>query len=225
MNIFIDHLAAMIIASVALLIIVLVQVRGTQTSADSLINYQVFEEIMNVREYLQRDLENMLTEVQTQAAIDESRYRGSGALLCSGTDSSGHTISFSFPTLNNPDSTNGLVIEVTYDLIKTGNNVQFLSQGVTQTLPIFRLERLVNGVFSGSTTDVITAFRLETLQRGAGFTNFTPINGGCPSDLAKVRFEYKIAANGLDFSAGDQRSTSQTNISRFGATVHLSNWD
>lgn len=225
MNIFIDHLAAMIIASVALLIIVLVQVRSTQTSVDTTVHYKIYEEAINLRDYLHTDLENMLTDVQTQLAIDQSRYHGSGALLCSGVDSAGQTVSFSFPTLNNPDSANGLVSEITYDLVNTGATITLPTQDSTQTLPVFRLERLIDGSYSGSTIDVVTYFRIETLRKQNGFDQFAPINGVCPSDISKVRFEYKVATQGVEFATQEQRSTSQTNISRFGTTIHLSNWD
>ena len=235
MQYFLDHIASIMIVSVVLLIIVVVQVRGTQSAAESTINNMVYNDVVNISSFLKRDLENMLTQPQAADAETAGRYTyasSGGVTLCTGVDSTtggihsaNHTVSFRFPTLADPDNPlTSNVIEVEYDLVKTGKTITLPTQDSTQTIPLFRLNRVANGVFSGASEDAVTAFRIEALEAGDRYNAFTRINGGCTVDLRKVRFEFKMAQDGVDMEAR-KSSTSQTNISRFGATVHLSNWD
>jgi len=234
MQYFLDHLASILVVSVVLLIMVLVQIRGTQSAAESTINGIIFTDVVDMTEILKRDLENMLTDPQATAAQTDSSYLGGGVTLCIGNDTttSGihaaqHTAFFSFPTRKPPeDVTNSEIIEVRYNLVSTGETITLPTRDSTQTIPLFRINRLVNGLFAGGSGDNVTSFRIETLNRFDDFDAFNIIDGSCSANLRKVRFEFKMAQNGVDFASGDgQTSTSQTNISRFGTTIHLTNWE
>ena len=233
MQFFLDHLASILIASGVLLIIVFVQIRGTQSAAESVVNNAMYGDVVNMASYLQRDLENMLTDTQAADAQTSGNYtHPGGVVLCTSTDSTTggthsatHTTSFRFPTLNLSTPAPDDVVEVEYDLVNTGKSIKLPTQDSTQTIPIFRLNRMENGNYAGSSDDVMTSFRVESLELGESYTDFSPLSGTCTTNLRKIRFEFKMAQTGVDLQAGDQSSTSQTNISRFGATVHLSNWD
>ena len=231
MQYFLDHLASILVVSVVLLIMVLVQIRGTQSAAESTVNNMVYGDVMNMMTYIQRDLENMLTDVQATQAQNDGlyTYAGSGGvLMCQGADTTTggihattHTRSFRFPTL---DILTGNVVEVEYDLVNTGQTITLPTQDSTQTIPLFRLNRMQDGLYSGSSGDFVTSFLIESLNQFEDYDAFNRISGACASNLRKVRFEFKMAQNGVDIEVGNQSSTSQTNISRFGTTVHLNNW-
>ena len=232
MQYFLDHIASILVVSIVLLIMVLVQIRGTQSAAESTVNNMVFGDVINMYTYLHRDLENMLTDTQALDAQSDGSYaNSSGATICIGDDttttgihSTQHTRTFRFPTLEDPeDPSNNNVVEVEYDLVNTGNMITLPTQDSTQTIPLFRLVRRVDGLYSGSSNNFVTAFRVETLNQFDDYNAFSPINGTCAANLRKVRFEFKMAQNGVAMEAG-KTSTSQTNISRFGTTVHLNNW-
>lgn len=234
MQFFLDHIASILIVSVVFLIMILVQLRGTESATELTINNIVYNDVVNMTSYLQRDLENMLTEQQATDAQSDGRYTyGTGVLLCAGDDTTtsgihaaNHTNFFRFPTLEDPDAPlTSNVIEVEYDLVNTGKTITLPTQDSTQTIPVFRLNRMVDGVWDGSSDDNITSFRVETLNQFDAYNAFSLTNGSCATNLRKIRFEFKMAQNGVEFTAGDQVSTSQTNVSRFGTTIHLSNWD
>ena len=220
MHITLDHLMAVIISSVILLIFALVQVRGTQTSTEATINHIVFDEAMSMNEYLQSDFENILNQTQAENAM------GAGAFSCLITrDGADNFLAFTFPTLNpdslNSDPTNWDAIQVTYTLNPTGDTLQILESGSTIDKPLFSLERAVNGVYSGGSQAFVTDFTVEITNRGTvGFQSVGP----CANTMRKIRFSYKLATVPVDFATNDQRATSNTNMSRFGSTVHLSNY-
>lgn len=232
MQYFLDHIASVLVVSIVLLIMVLVQIRGTQSAAESTVNNMVFGDVINMYTYLHRDLENMLTDTQAMDAQSDGSYANTGgATLCTGLDTltsgvhaTNHTMTFRFPTLEDPeDPSNNNVVEVEYDLVNIGNTITLPTQDSTQTIPLFRIVRRVDGNYSGSSNDFVTSFRVETLNQFDDYNAFTPINGPCAANLRKVRFEFKMAQNGVELEAG-KSSTSQTNVSRFGTTVHLNNW-
>ncbi len=225
MHVFFDHLSAIVISSAIIIIAALIQVRGSQQAAESTISHMVYADILEFKTFLDRDLENMLNEVQTDQAIAEGRYAGGPAFTCAGVDSAGYTTSFTFPTLADQDSTGGTVLEITYVLVNTGQSISIPGRDSTETHPLFRIERLAGSSYTGTSQNNVIAFRIETAGEGDGYSNFTPLQGACPDDLLKIRFEFKLANQGAGYATADQRSMSQSNMSRFGNTLHLSNWE
>ena len=227
MHVILDHLAAVIISSVILLVLALVQVRGTQSNTEATMNHIVYSEALNINEFLERDIENMLTVDQTNAAIAAGKMIGAGAWSCQITNATGNlTQAFTFPTLN-PDSTldptDPSAIQVTYTLTATGDSALVPINGTLVNSPLFRLRRMINTDVTGLSMGIVSHFLVEAANRGV--PGYPTISGACPANMSKVRFEYKLAADPVEFATTNQRNTNQLNVSRFGSTVSLTNWD
>ena len=227
MHVILDHLAAVIISSVILLVLALVQVRGTQTNTEATMNHIAYSEALNINDFLERDLENMLTTDQVTAAIAAGKMIGAVGWSCQLTNPTGVlTQSFTFPTLN-PDSvlnpTDPSAIQVTYTLNATGDSAFVPVNGALVFSPLFQIRRIVDGTITGASMGVVTNFLIEAASRGV--PGFPTAAGTCPASMSKVRFEYKLAVEPVEFTTTDQRNTNQLNVSRFGATVSLTNWD
>lgn len=236
MQIILDNLASIFIAGAILLIVVFIQLRGSLGAAESTINYMVYSEALNINTLLERDLENMLTP--EQIADDVSSFiGGTGIFACSLDTGNGRADTLTFPTVADPDATmntagnpgNTAAIQVRYVLEATGDSADVPVGNTTQLRPLFVLNRYVGANLTASSLPYITNFEVRLGNKGA--LDFMPadltpqIKTICSTDLAKVRFDFKLVGENIEFVSRDQRSTSQLNISRFGATVDLANWE
>ena len=240
MQIILDHLASIFITGAILLIIVFIQLRGSLGAAESTINHMVYSEALNINELLERDLENMLTAAQIDSA--SSFVGGTGVFACSLITGQGRAQQLTFPTVADPDNSINAsgnpntmaAVEVTYLLEATGDSAIVPVGSTEQLMPLFILNRYVGTNVTASSLPFLTNFDVRFGYQGD--TNFIPadlaINATtqCGNNLTgpfltKVRFDFKLVAEGLEFVARNQRSTSQLNISRFGSTVSLSNWE
>lgn len=233
-----DHINSIIISSVVLLIFIFLQFRNTMNASEQTINYMVLSEVYLMNQMLEKDLENMLTAAQTNQAIAANQYRGaSGAFTCELTVSDNQVSELTFPSLNlHVDSSmsalNPMELEaheIEYRLTATGDSTNIPVQNVTQRVPLYRLDRVINDTLTANSLPYITSFSVQFIDR----TTNTPtpannsVNGttACALDLSRVRFEFSLASEGVEFITQDQRSTSRHNMSRFGSTVSLSNWN
>ncbi len=235
MQIILDHLASIFISAAILLIVVFIQLRGSLGAAESTINYMVYSEALQVNQLLERDLENMLTEDQTLNAV--SFTGGSGTFACSLYTREGRAYSLTFPTIADPDNSidtigdpnTAAAIEVNYVLDPTGDSVAVDLGNVTQLVPLFTLNRYVGTSLTASSMPYVTNFEVRFGNQGS--TSFIPTDmvtettTQCGANMTKVRFDFKLIADGIEFVSRDQRSTGRLNISRFGSTISLSNWE
>jgi hypothetical protein len=231
MQVVLDHLAALIIVSVLVIIFALLQVRGVQSASETTVNAVVREATLDLASMLEKDIANMRTETQTTEAITRGVFTGLG-WNCGTTASGDTTVAFTFVTLTDPyaavdslDPGGTPVSEVVYQLVReSGQSVSRQMGAVTVDHPLYRLQRVINGAVTGQTMPYITFFDVEFAQRGV--FNFIPTsNTTCPTDLARVRFQLQLAQEGVEQLAFDQSSTSQLNFSRYGLTVDLLNWE
>lgn len=236
MQILLDNLASIFIAAAILLIIVFVQLRGSLGAAESTINYMVYSEAININTLLERDLENMLTQTQIDTEVT-SFTGGSGLYTCFIYAHNGQTRSLTFPTVADPDSTinasgnpgNTDAIEVRYALETTGDSAQVPVGNTTQLMPLYVLNRYVGANITATSLPYITNFEVRFGNKGA--LDFLPASLAdttsfdCGADIAKVRYDFKLVGENIEFVSRDQRSTSQMHISRFGATVDLANFE
>lgn len=236
MHIILDHISAVLVSAVMLIIFVLLQVRGTQSSTETTINYMIRSETLEISDMLERDLLNMRTATQTDEAAADSMLIGGSSFMCSTEvgihPTSGDTTkTFTFPTLSDPQVAAGLsnpdsaeVTIVSYSLIREeGASISRMLGPVTLTHPLYRIERQVNGVARGMSQSTVTYFNIDFGKRDGTFQPATTSN--CPTDMNRVRFQIQMARNGVEDTALDQRNTSQLNFSRYGGTVDLINWD
>lgn len=229
MYVLFDHLTALIAASAVLLIFVVLQFRGWQSASDAAVNHMMYSELLGIKQYLQTDVENIRSESQTDTAIDRGTFTG-GAYSCQITTSGGVTTTFTFPTLADPDGDYDLadpedaqVTLITYQLVDTGSKIQLPQGDSYSTVPVYRLNRVIDGVVTGGSRANITHFLVELSSRGS--TTFSSSSGPCPANLEKVRFEFKIATDYNTTAADGQNTSNPINISRYGTTVTLANWE
>ena len=230
MQVIFDHIGAVVVGGGILLIFAFIQMRGTQSSADATINHMVISEATLVGQYFQRDIENMRTEAQTEESIARGKFTGGSGYSCQLTKTGSVTTQITFPTLAAPDLVPTLtdpddaaVVLVSYVLTDTGNSVPILQDGVETNKKLYRLDRMVDGNYTGGSGDYLTHFSVEFANKGAGI--FSSASTACSPDLAQVRFEFKVASGGMEWSATDQRSTSQLNTSRLAKTIALANME
>ncbi len=228
MQAILDNITAVIVSASIMMIFAFLQIRGTQTASEATINHMVYADLMQTSFYLKTDLENMRSEAQTDEAINRSKLSGGSAYNFQLQTSGGLTTSFTFPTLKNPataytlaDPDDAEVQLVTYQLTDTGETLDVPEGHTSSNRTLYSLDRMVDGVSTGGSKNFVTHFLVELANKGSA--NFSSNSGTCPSDLAKVRFEFKLATEGIEMVSHDQQSTSQTNVSRYGATIDLSN--
>jgi hypothetical protein len=230
MQFLLDHIRSFIVFSAIILIVVLLQLRGIQSSAETVTNYMVRSGTLDISEMLERDLTNMRTQTQTDWAISQSNFKPAAiaAYECKFTMSSDTTMSFSFPTLEDPqtdyaDPTTAPVVQVVYQLTRLSGAVAREIGGATISHPLYRLDRIAGDDPNGWSDDSVTYFRIEFAER-ANPAFQVPAGVDCPTALSKIRFQIQMAKEGFE-EPTDQKSKSQLNFSRYGATVELSNWD
>ena len=229
MQFLLDHISSFIVFSAVMLIVALLQLRGMQSNAESVVNYMVRTGTLDISEMLERDLLNMRTEQQTLNAIGDNVFPGNtGVFQCDMTASGDTTMSFTFPTLKNPqlDITNpdtATVAQVLYQLTPDpGFSVSRLIEGDTLVHQLYHLDRFVTGEANGWSDRGIAFFRIELAEKGN--PAFLSATGACPPALSRVRFQIQMTQRGFE-EITDQESRTQLNFSRFGSTVDLSNWD
>ena len=230
MQFLLDHISSFIVFSAVMLIVALLQLRGMQSNAESVVNYMVRTGTLDISELLERDLINMRTEGQTLAAIGGGFFPGNtGVFDCRLTVNGDTTMSFTFPTLANPqlDITNpdtATVTQVMYQLTPNpGFSVSRLIEGDTLVHQLYHLDRFVLGDANGWSDRGVSFFRIEMAEKGNPVFQVPP-SGDCPPALSKVRFQIQMAQQGFE-EITDQESRTQLNFSRYGSTVSLSNWD
>ena len=229
-----DHLTALIISSTVILIIVVMQVRGSFSMIETHVAESVQNEMQDLHEILEWELSMMPTQDYTNnVAIPDGRFLGPGTFRCEFTQTGNNTTQFIFPTFDKefgiadslqPPVDSMDVIEVRYDLVALNDSIS-VSTGATDIfLPIYRLERYVNGGFSGDLNEVLTDFQIQHIALNGGPNGYTSITGNCPSTMRKIRYNYRMVTQGIDFITNDQRSSGQLNQGQFGMTVDLINW-
>ena len=230
MNALFDHLTGLIVAGAVLLIYAFIQFRGWQSASEATIHNTVYTNALSVSRVIQTDIENLRTEDQTNEAHARGNLTGGTSFSCQLTTAGGLTTSFTFPTLGEPgtdytlaDPADARVALVTYSLVDTGNVMKLREGSGTNTVPIYRLDRLIDGQYTGGSQSNITHFMVELSAKGS--STFSSSTGTCPTELEKVRFELKLATEGLGAGPDGQENNSQINISRFGTTVTLENWE
>ncbi len=225
-----DHMGSFFAMTGVMLIFAMIQIRGTQTASEAVINHMVYSDMVEFGEFLQGDLSNMRTEAQTDDAISAGNFTGGSAYECSITKVGDVTTVLTFPTLADPhagyaSSTPGdaEIMLVSYVLTDAGETITIPKGNTEETVDLYTIERIVDTKSTGASNKFVTHFLVEFLNKGG--TDFNSDTANCSTDLSKVRFELKFATEGIEFVTKDQRSTSQTNVTRFGSTVDLPNME
>ena len=232
MQFILDHLSALIISSVVILIVALIQVRSSSSLIESHVAETVEKDLQSMHDMLQWDISQMATETITNQKLADGKYFG-GAYTCQFSQSGNLTDTLTFTTLDRPygipdslqphiDSLH--VIKVSYILTPYGDSTLEWSGTTQQQVPLYRLERSVNDTLSGYLSEILTGFRVEQLQVSAGPEGYAALNGPCPNTMRAIRYEYSMVTQGVDFVTTDQLNTNRLNQRQFGTTVNLVLW-
>ncbi|MBX2820499.1 MAG: hypothetical protein KTR29_12480 [Rhodothermaceae bacterium] len=230
MQFVLDHISALIIASAVILIIAVIQVRGSFDLIESTVSESVERDAISLHEMLQWDIVHMTTEDQTNDRAADGKYFG-GSYECAFSQSGDLTDTLTFAALSAPFDTTGAppldslhAIKVSYALVPNGDSTRVWSDTTELRVPLYRLQRSVNDTLTGFLSEIITDFQVQQLSVGGGPEGFVALNGPCPSNMRALRYEYRVVTPGVDFKTTDQRNTNRLNQRQFGITVNLDNY-
>ncbi|HEX9951701.1 MAG TPA: hypothetical protein VGB53_08030 [Rubricoccaceae bacterium] len=211
-----DHLIAILVGAVLVGTLLFVQMRRQESAIETTVRNRVEWHADEFLSVLQRDVENMRTVAQTQHAFGFDRYtirRGRG------TDGTGYTSQFSFPTLADPDlGVASPVAIVSYEAVPTGQTVRVGTVN-RPTYAVTRYEYRRGGTVqrTGGAVGVLE-LNIISLPKGGG-EEADGITGR--SDVAfQVRVSV-VAAAPLGRRASDQATTTLQNAVRRAATVRV----
>ena len=206
MAVILDHLTAIIVASSLLGVLLFVQQRGNQTAAENTIHHNAQLLAFSIMETLERDIENMRDESQT----DEEQ--------CVEHDGTNTTL-LQFHTLADPSLGEASpIIAVTYRFENAYHTVPV--NGVPT--PAFRLARYVNDgsgldyVFDGGSAETLVGFQASLFSEDG---NTVETDDCGLDDLGRVRVELTSAQIGVARLAGDQDATSRSAQTRQAFTL------
>ena len=210
MQAILDHLAAILVASVLLVLFGAVQLRGQQSSVDARRDYMVKSRAYAFAQSLERDAENMRSRKQVEDARATTQP-ALGAYTCRvERDAGGLTTAFTFPTV---DAAGTSIVQVTYELKDAGKS----TTAKDEAQALYRINRLVDGAQDGSSGDIVTDFAVGLLGSGGASVH----EGDCPTDLRQVRVQMMAALEGV--APNDRASGSGFNTTRYGATIRPPN--
>lgn len=230
MHVLLDHITAFIIATVLFVSLFTMINRSRQNAVEMQIGQMVQEQAYDFMRVIEQDLENIRSQAQV---ISRNTYLEPDILdACEfTTDTEGRTTRLIFPTLaNQKQGANSDIINVEYVLEPTGDKLTYLEK----ELDIFTINRYVHTgdstvvrTHDGSSGNFITHFAITMHTAGVGGTDLsdTAFTGTCPPDgsLAKTHIEMQAALPTVDYVEGNQRSTSNLNVTRFSAVVYSPN--
>ncbi|MEM8489028.1 MAG: hypothetical protein AAF564_26010 [Bacteroidota bacterium] len=230
MHILLDHIGAFIVATVLFVSMFTMINRSRQNAVDMQIGQIVQEQAYDFARVLERDLENIRSEAQVikrnqfiEPDIEES--------ICGfASDEFGRTTSLIFPTLADARlGANSDIVNVRYELVPADTSLTYAGQ----ELQLFTLNRYLRPgdstieIPDGSSGAFITHFAVTMHTEGVGGTELsgTASTGECPPDgtLSKTHIEIQAALPSAEYTTGDQRSTSNLNVTRYGAVVYSPN--
>lgn len=230
MHILLDHISAFLVATVLFVSLFTLINRSRQNAVDMQIGQIVQEQAHNFARIIERDLENIRSDEQVILRNQFLEPDIESPLCSFQVDEFGRTIHLIFPTLADPRlGANSDIVNVRYELEPTSKTVTYLGD----ELEIFSINRYVRDgdasveYADGSSGPIITHFAITMHSEGNGGTDLsgTASTGDCPSDgsLSKTHIEIQAALPSVEYVSENQRSTSNLNVTRYGAVVYSSN--
>ena len=225
MHVLLDHISALLVASILFLSIFTVINRNRQNAVEMQIGQIVHEQAYEFSKIIERDLENIRSDAQVDVA-------GLEEIPCYvETDAEGRTVFLSIPTLDDPRAgAASAIVNVIYQLLPADTSITIRGE----SHKIFTVNRYRRSAISseaplipdGGSGAFITHFQVNMFSSDAT-SPATPVAGTtiCPPDgeLNRTRIEFQAAIPTIEYTSDNQRSTSNLNVSRFGATVYSPN--
>jgi hypothetical protein len=203
----IDHLGAILVGTVALVIVLAVSHRARESAVEMAVGHAAAARSHAFMRVLERDIENMRTESDALAAV--------GRYDCAITrDADDRVESFTVPTLLDPDrGPSSPIGHVTYRREPTGDSV--LVDGTRRALfDIVREQDDGSGpVAAGGSGGVMVEMEVGFFALRSVASSST-----CPDDLSRVRVEILTATEGPTGHADGSTTAAPYNVSRQGYT-------
>jgi hypothetical protein len=203
----IDHLSAVLVGAVALMVVLALSIRGRESAVETAVANVSQERAHAVMRILERDIENMRTEAETRDAV--------GLYTCAVVrDSSGRLQSFTFPTLLDPArGPSSPIGHVTYRVEPVGDSVAVEGR----RRPLHRVVRQEDDgtgpVAGGGSGDVLVEVDVML------FANRSTLPASaCPDDLSRVRIEFATAVAGPQRHVDGSAPPAAYNLARHGYT-------
>ena len=220
-----DHTIALLVGGTLLAGLFMLQVRGQQTAIQAAQRYRVQTQTAGFAQTIERDVENIRTREQAEAAFGSYRFTLRQAA------GGAYTEQATFVTLQDPAlGPDSPAIVVSYTVAPTGETVEV--DGLAR--PTYRLRRQTyerggtlrdDGAAEGLIDFDLTALMNDgsTLSARGGTRNATSgaFDSEVPSLPRAVRVELVGATDAVGQRAADQRNTALTNASRQTRTVGL----
>ena len=224
MHVLLDHISAFLVATVLFVSIFTMINRNRQNAVEMQIGQIVHEQAYEFSKILERDLENIRSDIQVaNAGLDIDCYYSTDAL--------GRTVYMSIPTLGNPQAgPASSIVNVIYQLVSADTTINIRGE----EHDIFTVQRFLSAGSNSSAPSVpdggsgafITHFRVnmfssETSNPVAATAGVT----SCPADgqLNRTRVEFQAAIPTVEYVAENKKSTSNLNVTRFGSTIYSPN--
>lgn len=219
MSVLLDNLTAILVGSTLLVAMLVVQHRGQQSAVDATVRYQSQVYTAEFLSVLERDVENIRTMAEMEAAFGATQFVHRRQATAQGRT---YTRQFAFPTLLDPDS--GVASEValvTYVVAPTGHAV-WTPDG---DLPTYQATRYVytrgaaGHLVSGGSGPLVD-FDVRLVDAAGATINDANIATTPP----EVRLQVVAAARVPARRTGDQEATAST-LTRHARTIRvLSAW-
>lgn len=209
MQVLLDHLTAVVMGSILLMVLLTLQLRGKQHNLNTTVSAATSRQAQTLLHTLERDIENMRTPQQAREAVGYYDLRL--------TRSAGRTKTFVFPTVGGGSASG--VVHVAYRLEPVYETVAVDAA----ERPAYRLSRYVDTGrgFRRSTPgpEGVVEFQIWiTDDDGATVTTADGIE-----DIDRVRLELALAADAPGQRSGDQALETSANLAHLGQTIRPPN--
>ena len=224
MHVLLDHISAFLVATILFVSIFTFTNRNRQNAVEMQIGQMVHEQAYEFSKIIERDLENIRSDAQVNTAgLDIPCYFN--------TDAFGRTNFLSIPTLEDPraGAASGIV-NVIYQLVSSDTSI-YLQGEKHEVFTVNRYRKVGHTpdaplIPDGQSGAFITHFQVNMFSADTA-NPVEPVAGTttCPADglLNRTRIEFQAAIPTVEYISENQKSTSNLNVSRFGATVYSPN--
>ncbi len=220
MHVLLDHISAVIVATVLFISLIAVVNRNRQNTVELQIGQMVEKQAFSFARTIERDLENMRSKEQTETTLG----RPEECFL--ERDAAGNVTHLLFPTLEDPSAgVASNIVHVEYRLIAEDSTTIDVHGAFMQ---VYRMERRrkindLTYIDDGGSGSFITRFTIGMVSEGAVAAPSGLLVETCPENLDRVHLEFQAAIPTVEQRSPDQKSTSGLNIVRYGNTIYSQN--
>lgn len=219
MHILLDHISAFIIGGIVLVSVLTMMHKNRQSTVEIQINQIVHEQAYEFLRIVERDLENIRSSSQAvlRGVPDTCGFQ----TITLGTLK--RTQSLVFPTLEAPPNRPPELVSVIYRLEEDTSldsvRVNDRNQKIYSVNRYRRANASAPEIPDGTSGPIITNFSVRMYDNDGVEALACPDDG----DLGRTQVEFQAALPTVEYLDENQRSKTNLNVTRFGATVYSPN--